>query len=131
MNEVRQRILDKALFLNRVEFYVEEWEETVYFQEMSAKQLSDFTKSTYKVDEETGIQQADPITAMINILFYTLVDENGKRYFTRAELNKISGMILMKLGNKALELSGLSNATEMLEAKDKLKKTQDSDSNTD
>lgn len=123
MSELRERILNKALLLNRVEYYVDEWDETVYFQELSGKQLADFTKTTYK--EVDGIQQADPIVAMVNILYYTLVDEDGMRLLTKKELNGMNGLVLMKLGNKALEMSGLTNAHAMLEAKDELKKTDE------
>lgn len=128
MSELRQRILDKALLLNRVEYYVQEWDETVYFQELSGKQLTDFTKATYK--EVDGVQQADPIVAMVNILFYTMVDEDGERLLSKTELKGMNGLVLMKLGNKALEMSGLINAHAMLEAKDELKKTVGSDSST-
>lgn len=128
MSELRDRILTKALFLNRVEFYVEEWEETVYFQELSGKQLADFAKATYK--EVDGKAEVDPLTLMVNLLFYVLVDENGRRLLNKGELKSMNGMTLMKLGTKARELTGLDDITGGIEATEELKKTPVSDSIT-
>jgi hypothetical protein len=130
MSDLRNRLLEKAIYLNKTEVYVDEWDETVYIQELSAKQLSDFTKSTYK-ESENGELEADPMSAMVNILYASLVDEDGNRLFNKGELKQINGVVLLRLGSKALDLSGLSNVTSVQDAVEALKKAQESDSPTD
>lgn len=129
MSELRDRILSKALNLNRTVHFVEDWNESVYLQELTGKQLADFSEETYEVVD--GLPQAKPIDAMINILYYSLVDEDGERLFTKRELKSISGTILLELGTIAFEVNDISNDKNVNEAKAELVKNVEGSSTSD
>lgn len=131
MSELRERILAKAQYLKMVEFYVEEWDATVYFKELSGGDLAGYTKSSFVLNDKGEMQATDNVLAMVNILYYSMVDEDGKRLFNKTELKNMNATIVLKLGGEALKHSGLTTKTSMLEAKDELKKTVDLDSNMD
>lgn len=129
MTTQRERILTKALHLRQEEVYVEEWDETVYIKELTGEELVKFTSSTFKqVDDR---QEAEPIDAMVNILFYCLIDEDGDRLFTKTQLKRLPGIILLKLGGKALKFNGLDQNRAISELAEDLKKDQGADFSSD
>ena len=90
--------------LNTIEYHVERWDETVFLRELTANQLSKIGKMY--VSEDGG--EVDQVKIMTEMLYMSLVDENGMKLMSKKELGNISGTVFLELATKAGELNNVT-----------------------
>lgn len=90
------------------EFYVPEWDGSIYIKTMTAEERDKFEEAIFIKD--SGKRKTDLSGLRAKLCAFVICDEEGKRLFSDAEveaLGKKSGAALTRIFEKAQEISSM------------------------
>lgn len=108
-NELRVKLLSKKT-VKIEKMYVEEWEEEIFVKGLNSREVMNFSS----VNGET-ITAEEGFSEFLKMIILSVVDENGKRVFSEADMEALSEQslgVIQEIAMKAMELSGLTKKAE-------------------